>query len=157
MQIMLSSVDVACVITQEQLLLTAAWPSVLHVLAGITTDSATADAFGVQSLLQGNSTSALFCYFPAGLQALFDAVVQKPQSDVQLSTAVTAVTNFGLTTLSNGTQLQFDDMIVTIRPPAAAKILPPAAAAVYMPSPNPEVSGSSALLSCPMPAIVRSC
>ena len=101
------------------------------MLTGITADSASAHGLGFQALLQGNSTSALFYKFPGGLQSLFDAVVQQEQLNVQLSTPVTAVTEDGVVTLSNGRQQQFDQVFVTIRPPSAAQILPPGPASAY--------------------------
>ena len=98
---------------------------------GVTADSAAAEALGLHALLQGDGTPALFYKFPAGLQALFDALVKQDQLDVQLSTAVTGVTEDGCVTLSDGTQLQYDEVVVAIRPPAAAQILPPGPASVY--------------------------
>ena len=98
---------------------------------GVAPFSATANLTGVNNLLLGNSSSGLFTYFPAGLRALFDAVIKDESLKIQYNTSVTHVTEAGQVTLQNNTQKQFDAVIVTVRPDAAAAMLPPKPASLY--------------------------
>ena len=99
--------------------------------AGVTSSTALANATGLNGLLQGNTMSGLFTYFPAGLQALFDALIRHESLNIHFNTSVTHVTEAGMVTLQNKTTMQFDAVIVTVRPSAAATILPPKPAALY--------------------------
>lgn len=100
-------------------------------LNGTGLNSIGLNATELNDLLQGNTTSGLFTYFPAGLQALFDAVIKDDSLKIHYNTSVTNVTEAGVVTLQNKTQVQFDAVIVTVRPSVAAAILPPKPAALY--------------------------
>ena len=94
--------------------------------ADVTQFSAVANATGLNSLLDGTSpsNSSAFYHLPGGVQALFHAVMEQEQLNILLNTSVSDVTEDGNVTLAKGTSLQFDIVIVTIRPPAAAAIVP---------------------------------
>ena len=96
------------------------------LLAGVTRFSAAANATGVNELLSGlpPSESAALYHLPNGLQALFNAAVKQEGLNVQLSTPVSNVTEMGQVTLQNGTQLNFDAVVVTVRPPSVTALVP---------------------------------
>ena len=73
----------------------------------------------------------LVYHLPAGLQALFAAIIQQESLNIQLNAPVAKVTENGFVSLHNGTELQFDAVIVTIRPPGAAAVLPAGPATLY--------------------------
>lgn len=99
--------------------------------AGVTPSSGGANATVLNDLLQDSSTSGLFTYFPAGLRALFDAIIRDESLTIHYNTSVTRVTEAGRVTLQNNTTRQFDAVIVTVRPEAARGMLPSEPASLY--------------------------
>lgn len=97
----------------------------------MNSSTAGANATLLSQLLEGNPTPGLFTYFPAGLRALFNAVIKDESLSIYYNTSVTSVTEAGKVTLQNHTTMQFDAVIVTVRPDAARAILPPEPASLY--------------------------
>lgn len=103
----------------------------MHILnAGISATSEQAQAANLTSLLQGDPTPTAFYHLPNGVRALFQAAVQSEGIDIQLETPVNSVANNGTVTYEGGQQ-NFDSVIVSVRPDAAAAMLPPPLSSVY--------------------------
>ncbi|KAK9834548.1 hypothetical protein WJX74_004294 [Apatococcus lobatus] len=89
---------------------------------GIAPSSATAQAAGIDSLLQGGPESTSLFHFPRGARVLFETAVASSSITLRLGVPVSAVSNDGLVTFYGGQQ-RFDYVISSLRPEPAAAIL----------------------------------